>query len=178
MRSNLILVPVSWSQKLGGIVRAEQKLLDNLARHGGPKLQESSLARQPIAPESGDWLLFAEVPHLHSYDPEYPSISINEPIGCARRFGLKVAAVIHDILPLTDQTDGARGRIFVDVLPGSGRSDASELERLRFALYAQSLALTDIVLPVSRTSGGLLTEWLACIMQRRDVSASVGGAFW
>ena len=100
-------------------MHAEQKLLDNFARHGGPKLQQSSQAREPIAPEPGEWLLFAEAPHLHSYDPEYPSISIDEPIGYARRFGLKVAALIHDLLPLTHQNGRARRRIFVDMAAGA-----------------------------------------------------------
>jgi hypothetical protein len=147
-RSDLNLVPVCWSQKLGAIVHAEQKLLDNFARHGGPKVQESSQACRPIGPESGDWLLFAEAPHLHSYDLGYPSISIDEPIGYARRLGLKVAAVNHDLLPLTHQHGRGRGHIFVDMAAGGGRSDGSELERLRFTVYAHMLALCDIVLPV------------------------------
>jgi glycosyltransferase involved in cell wall biosynthesis len=159
-RSKLNLVPVCWSRRLGAIVHAEQKLLDNFARHGGPKLQQSSQARQPIASEPGEWLLFAEAPHLHSYDPEYPSISIDEPIGYARRFGLKVAALIHDLLPLTHQNGRAGRRMFVDMAADGGRSDSSELERLRVALYAHALALCDIVLPVSRTTGDLLTKWL------------------
>jgi glycosyltransferase involved in cell wall biosynthesis len=159
-RSNLNVVPVCWSRRLGAIVHAEQKLLDNFARHGGPKLQQSSQARQPIAPEPGEWLLFAEAPHLHSYDREYSSISIDEPIGYARRFGLKVAALIHDLLPLTHQNGRAGRRMFVDMAADGGRSDGTELERLRVTVYAHALALCDIVLPVSRTTGELLTRWL------------------
>ena len=128
-------------RKIGVIVHAEQKLLDNFARHGGPKLQQSSQARQPIASERGEWLLFAEAPHLHSHDHEYPSISIDEPIGYARRFGLKVAALIHDLLPLTHQNGRAGRRLFVDMAADGGRSDGSELERLRFTVYAHALAL-------------------------------------
>jgi glycosyltransferase involved in cell wall biosynthesis len=159
-RGALSLVPVCWSRRLGAIVHAEQKLLDNFARYGGPKLQESSQARRPIAPEPGEWLLFAEAPHLHSYDPEYPSLLIDEPIGQARRLGLKVAALIHDLLPLTHQNGGAGRRIFADMAPGGARSVGSELERLRFIVYAHALASCDIVLPVSRTTGDLLTRWL------------------
>jgi glycosyltransferase involved in cell wall biosynthesis len=159
-RSNLNAVPVCWSRRLGAIVHAEQKLLDNFARHGGPKLEQASQAREPIAAEPGEWLLFAEAPHLHSYDPEYPSISIDGPIGYARRFGLKVAALIHDLMPLTHQNGRAGRRMFVDMAADVGRSDGSELERLRVAVYAHALALCDIVLPVSRTTGDLLTRWL------------------
>ena len=159
-RSNLNAVPVCWSRRLGAIVHAEQKLLDNFARHGGPKLQQSSNAREPIAPEPGEWLLFAEAPHLHSYDPEYPSISIDGPIGYARRFGLRVAALIHDLMPLTHQNGRAGRRMFVDMAADGGRSDGRELERLRVTVYAHALALCDIVLPVSRTTGDLLTRWL------------------
>src|SRR5208337_3456017 len=56
-RDDIELVPVCWSKTLGAIVHSEQKLLDNLARHGGPVLKESSQARKPIEPEAGAWLL-------------------------------------------------------------------------------------------------------------------------
>ena len=50
--------------------------------------------------------------------------------------------------------------MFVDMAADGGRSDGSELERLRVTVYAHALALCDIVLPVSRTTGDLLTKWL------------------
>ena len=40
------------------------------------------------------------------------------------------------------------------------RGDDGERQRLRFAVYAHALALVDLVLPVSRTSGTLLADWL------------------
>ncbi len=156
-REDFELVPVSWSKRLGAIVHSEQKLLDNLARHSGPALRESNRAREPIEPESGAWLLIPEAPHLGSNDPDYPSILINEPIGYARRCGLQVAAVFHDIMPLTHQL---QRRAFVDMGLGARASGDGELTRLRFTVYAHALALTDIVLPVSQTTGRLLFQWL------------------
>ena len=156
-RDDFELVPVSWSKRLGAIVHSEQKLLDNLARHGGPALRESRRAREPIEPESGAWLLIPEAPHLGSSDPDYPSMLIDEPIGYARRNGLQVAVVFHDIMPLTHQL---QRRAFVDMGLGEGASGDCELTRLRFTVYAHALALTDIVLPVSQTTGRLLFQWL------------------
>ena len=40
------------------------------------------------------------------------------------------------------------------------RTDEGENEKLRFAVYAHALALADLLLPVSRASQGLLTDWL------------------
>jgi glycosyltransferase involved in cell wall biosynthesis len=104
-------------------------------------------------------LLFAEVPHLHSYDSDYPSILIIEPVAYARRIGVRSAIIFHDILPLTHHADGTSGQMFKDILPEGG-SEAGEIERLRFTVYAQAMAIVDIVLPVSRTSGLILHNWL------------------
>jgi glycosyltransferase involved in cell wall biosynthesis len=155
-RDDVELVPSCWSLRLETLVHAEQKLLDNLARHDGPALRESGHAREPVAAGAGDWLLIAEVPHLHSYDPDYPSVSIDEPIGWARRQGLKVAAVLHDIMPLTFELGSERRRAFADLVPGA----PDEATRLKFAVYAHALAQADLVIPVSRTSGELLAKWL------------------
>jgi Glycosyl transferases group 1 len=161
LSEDIDLVPVCWSQGLRALVHAERKQLENVARHGGPKLEETSEARKPIAAEPGDWLLFAEAPHLHSYDREYPSVSISEPIGFARSCGLKVAAIFHDILPLLYDFGGPHSGVFADMTPGAtGHSDGGEVQRLQFAVYAHSLALADIVFPVSRTTGDQLFEWL------------------
>ena len=89
-----------------------QKHLKNFAHRGGPKLQESAAAGEPVLMEPTDWLLFAEVPHLHSYDPEYPSISIIDPIGYTRRFGAQTAAILHDILPLSHRGSAELGHSF------------------------------------------------------------------
>jgi glycosyltransferase involved in cell wall biosynthesis len=149
-------IPVSWSHQLKTLVHTEQKLLDNLAGYDGPQLRESSQAREPIAPTAGDWLLFAEVPHLTSHDRDYPSLSIDEPIGYARQCGIKVAVILHDIMPLTFQLGPGRRRAFADLTPETG----DDLARLHFAIYAHALAQADLVLPVSQTSGELLNQWL------------------
>ena len=154
------LVPVMWSKDREAIVHIEQKLLDNLARYGGPQLTASPEARSPVRPEAGDWLLIPEAPHLGSHDPDYPSLLIDRPIGFARAVGLRVAAVCHDIMPLTHQFGRARRRAFADMVCDADRGDEGERQRLRFAVYAHALALADLVLPVSRTSGDLLADWL------------------
>ena len=159
-RPNVELIPVCWSAELRAVVHAEQKLLDNFSRHGGPKLEETSQSRQAIAPEAGDWLLIAEAPHLHSYFAEYPPILIDQPIGYVRRFGAKSAVVLHDLLPLTHAAIGKRGAMFADFVTRGDRGDGEEMQRLRFTGYAHALALADIVLPVSCDAGALLTEWL------------------
>ena len=168
------LVPACWNHRQNTLIRAEQKLLDNLSRHAGPKLRESTQAREPVAPGAGDWLLVAEVPHLHSYDRDYPSISIDEPIGWARRHGLKVAVVLHDLLPRTHPEGGNGVRLFSDMLLGD--ADAGESQRMRFTGYAHALALSDIVLPVSQASGSLLLRLARSTRSsRRAVAADRAG---
>jgi glycosyltransferase involved in cell wall biosynthesis len=157
-RGDVELVPVCWSEKLQAVVHAEQKLLDNLSRHGGPELEESSLALQAIAPDEGDWLLVAEVPHLQSYYPDYRPVLIDGLIGYARHTGLKVAVVLYDLLPLTHPEGGDGVRLFSDMLLAG--ADAGESQRMRFTSYAHALALADLVLPISHTSEELLSEWL------------------
>ena len=153
------LIPVCWDVAEQAVVHASHKHLKNFARHGGPELQESEAAGQPIRFQRGDWLLFAEAPHLHSYDPEYPSISIIDPIGYARRFGARTAAILHDILPLSHRGSAKEGRAFLDIVANGGGDDG-ELDRLRFTVYAQAMVNVDVVLPVSRTSGTILADWL------------------
>jgi glycosyltransferase involved in cell wall biosynthesis len=160
LRRDIELIPVCWSERLRAIVHAEQRLLDNFSRNGGPELQESTLSLQPVAPEGGDWLFIAEVPHLQSGYLDYPSILIDEPIGYARRRSLRVAVILHDIMPLTHTTGSGRERLFVDLIAKDVGSDGGELQRTRFTSYAHALALADILLPVSRTSGDVLADWL------------------
>ncbi|HXZ15594.1 MAG TPA: glycosyltransferase, partial [Roseiarcus sp.] len=153
------LVPVSWSKDLNALVHTEQRLLDNLARFGGPELSASSEACKTIDPTPGDWLLVAEAPHLASHDAAYPSLMVDRLIGFAHAAGLRVGAVFHDILPLTHHFGRERRRAFADMAPAAGGEDA-ERQRLRFAVYAHALALADLVLPVSQTSADLLAGWL------------------
>ncbi len=154
------LVPVSWSAELNALVHTEQKLLDNLARHGGPTLTASSEALAPIETQAGDWLLFAEVPHLGTHDAAYQPVLIEEPIAFARTRALRVAAVVHDIMPLTSSLGSERRRAFADLVRSDSGGDEAEVQRLRFALYAHGLARADLILPVSNTSGALLAQWL------------------
>lgn len=152
-RPKVELIPVSWSESLRAIVHAEQKLLGNLSRNGGPELQESTATLQPISPEEKDWLLIPEVPHLHSHFADYLPVLLGVPIGYARSVGLKVSAIVHDILPLTHGR--AENRPFGDLA-----SDRDEIQRLRFVAYAHALALVDLIVPVSQTTGDLLAKWL------------------
>uniref|UniRef100_UPI003F9BD512 glycosyltransferase n=1 Tax=Roseiarcus sp. TaxID=1969460 RepID=UPI003F9BD512 len=159
LRPEVELVPVCWSRKRGTLVHAEQKLLDNLARHGGPELQATRPPHTPVEPQAESWLLIPEVPHLASHDPDYPSLLIDEPIGWARDHGAPIAVIVHDIMPLTYQLGQTRGRAFAD-MAGAGKADDGQNQKLRFTVYAHALALADLLLPVSLTSRNLLTEWL------------------
>ena len=100
-RRDVELAPVCWSRKLGTLVYAEQKLLANLARHGGPELRTTQPPETAVEPHGESWLLVPEAPHLASHDPDYPSLLIDEPIGWARDNGVPVAVLVHDIMPLT-----------------------------------------------------------------------------
>ena len=151
-------IPVCWSIDKQAVVHAPEKHLENFARHGGPELQMSTAPGDPVKLERGDWMLFAEVPHLHSYDPEYPSISIIDPIGYARPFGVRTAVILHDILPLTYRPCNGQRRALVDIASKTG--DDGELDRLQFAVYAQAMVNVDVVLPVSQTTGTALADWL------------------
>ena len=91
---------MSWSAIRETLVHTEQKLLDNLALHGGPTIKASDQALEPIEPAPGDWLLVPEAPHLGSDDPDYPSLLLDELIGFVRSARLPVAVVLHDIMPL------------------------------------------------------------------------------
>ena len=152
-------IPVCWSVADQAVIHAPQRHLNNFAHRGGPELQESAAAGEPVLMQPTDWLLFAEVPHLHSYDPEYPSIPIIDPIGYTRRFGAKTAAILHDILPLSHRGSAELGREFLDIVAGGGGDDG-ELDRLKFTVYAQAMTNIDVVLPVSQTSGTILADWL------------------
>jgi glycosyltransferase involved in cell wall biosynthesis len=156
----LRVIPASWSKDREALVHTEQKLLDNLARYGGPVLTAASEACKPIEPAGGDWLLVPEAPHLASHDPNYPSVLIDRVIGFARSAGLRVAVVFHDIMPLTHRFGRVRRLAFADMVSEPDRSADGERQRLRFAIFAHALALVDLVLPVSRASGDLLAAWL------------------
>jgi glycosyltransferase involved in cell wall biosynthesis len=153
-------VPVCWRHDFSAIVHAEQRLLDNLSRHGGPALSASGKARQPVEPSPGDWLLIAEVPHLQSHFADYASVHLDEIVGYAVQAGLKAAIVFHDILPLIFGVGGKAGRIFVELSPAELSSRSQDAEQLAFSRYAHATALVDLVLPVSRTAGDTLRAWL------------------
>ena len=154
------LVPVSWSAIRETLVHTEQKLLDNLALHGGPAIKASDQALEPIEPAPGDWLLVPEAPHLGSNDPDYPSLLLDELIGFARSVRLPVAVLLHDIMPLTHRMGSDRRSAFADMVSAADRGDDGERQRLRFAVFAHAVASADLVLPVSRTSADLLGDWL------------------
>jgi glycosyltransferase involved in cell wall biosynthesis len=155
-RSDVDVIPVVWSVPKHGIVHAPQGHLDNLARDGGPLL--ASKGTGAIASAEG-WLLVSEVPHLQSHDPDFPSVAIGDLIGSARRCGLQVAAILHDLLPLThgELLSGRSNRTQDLSSPGAL---ADELARTRFENYALSLASVDRVLPVSRTTMEAFRNWL------------------
>ncbi len=162
------LVPVSWSAKRETLVHTEQKLLDNLALYGGPVIKASGQALQPIETTPADWLLVPEAPHLGSHDRDYPSLLLDELVGFARNAGLPVAVLLHDIMPLTHRMSADRRSAFADMVSAADRGDDGERQRLRFAIYAHAVAMTDLVLPVSRTSADQLGDWLIRNGHRAD----------
>jgi glycosyltransferase involved in cell wall biosynthesis len=148
---NVEVVPVRWSFEHAAVVHAEQIFLDTLAAHNGPVFTAAERQGEPIgaAKPANDgqreWLLIPEAPHLCSNDPRYPWVAIINPLAYARRNGLCSAVVFHDILPLTHPEMVA----------------AEELDRLKFTVYAQALVNAEVILPVSRHTGDLLSRWLA-----------------
>ncbi len=155
------LVPVSWSAKRETLVHTEQKLLDTLALHAGLAIKASDQALNPIEPAPGDWLLVPEAPHLSSYDPDYPSLLLDELVGFARNARLPIAVVVHDIMPLTHRIDAGQRSAFEDMVSVEMVAAADgERQRLRFAIYAHAVAMTDLVIPVSHASADVLGDWL------------------
>jgi glycosyltransferase involved in cell wall biosynthesis len=139
------LTPVRWCARQSAIVLAGPEFIDVISLYGGPKFHRSEREDTPIheAAPTGSWVLIPEVPHLGSADSRYPSVDLPIVLGYARERGFRVAAVFHDLLPLTH--------------PDANRSD--EIERLRFTIYGQALVNVDLVLPVSRATGNSLMEW-------------------
>lgn len=147
--SSIELIPVRWCERQNAIVHAEQDFLDLLMWKGGPVFtlnrDVGRAIHEPAARKDAgsDWLLIPEVPHLQSHDPRYPSVAILEPLGYARRSGLRSAVVFHDLLPLTH--------------PEVFEGDASE--RYAFMAYGQALLLADVIIPNSASSARYLVEW-------------------
>ena len=101
-----------------------------------------------------------EAPHLGSHDPDYPSLLLDELVGFARHARLPVAVLLHDIMPLSHRMGSDRRSAFADMVSAADRGDDGERQRLRFAIFAHAVAMTDLVLPVSRTSADMLGDWL------------------
>ena len=157
-RADVELVPVRWCHKRRAIVHAERQFLSNLARFCGPKLHESEAAGDPIKAAEVNGSSSPRCRIWRAIMPDYSS-GIDSGTDRLRAPARSATAVVfHDILPLTHV--GA-----FTSFPGRSRSWAaedagSEANRLQFALYAQALVNADLVLPVSQTTGKLLSEWL------------------
>ncbi|RAI37017.1 glycosyltransferase [Rhodoplanes serenus] len=143
-RSGRDLVPVRWCPQRETIVRAERAWLDGLARFGGPRLPDTAEPGEPIHLGAedrdhleGGWLLVPEVPHVGSDTaPVLPVV-----LDYARYYGLRIAAVFYDLLPLT--------------------SAGYESLRAAHTTYAHCLAGADVVFPISEFVGRVITEWWA-----------------
>ena len=158
-RDTVDLVPVCWSDRLEGRrFTSRAKLIDNLARHNGPPGDFQNRARHTSrSPSSRVTGCFSPRSRISAVTiATTSSVSIDEPIGYARQRGIRVAALLHDIMPLTYQLGSERRRAFADLVPETG----DDLTRLQFTVYAHALAQADLVLPVSETSGALLNQWL------------------
>lgn len=154
-RSDVDVVAVSWNAILEALVHAEQRRLDNFARHDGPELHASDHVCEPIDPAEGDWLLIAGASPLQIGWADAASVLIDELIGYARRAGLKAAVIVQDILPLTYGAEQNARSLFAE--PDSPDQDT---QRLWFVAYAHGVALADLVLTGSRTTADELARWL------------------
>jgi glycosyltransferase involved in cell wall biosynthesis len=143
------LIPVRWCGEQNAVVHAEQDFLDLISWKRGPAFTLNRDAGRAIHESAacndagGEWLLIPEVPHLQSHDSRYPSVAILEPLGYARRSGLRSAVIFHDLLPLTH--------------PEIFEGDAAE--RDAFRVYGQALLLADAIIPNSVSSARHLAEW-------------------
>lgn len=140
--------PVTWSDEYSAVIHAEDPVRVGIQRFHGPVFAAHPRAGEPVhldkAPMHGvNWLLVPEAPHLLAHDERYPSVNLPHIIGYARRHGLKVACVFHDILPLSH----------------FGAARTNSIEALKFMVYATGLANADLVAPVSRSAGDDLLNW-------------------
>lgn len=149
------ILPVRWSAEAGGLVHAEPLFLETIAGEGGPAFPAPDSAGESIVPgpAEGDWLLVPEVPHLVTSDPRYPSVALAEVFAAARRHGLRCAALVHDLLPLTQP----------------GLCEGGEALQRRFAAYAEALLDADLLLPVSQASAADFADWCEVAGHRPDV---------
>jgi len=139
------LVPVRWCSTTESIVRADEPFLSGFARYGGPSLPapaEPGVALHLSAADQGaldgSWLLLGEVPHLGG-STAGPGPMVPVAFDYARYYGLRIAAVFYDLIPL--------------------RVGGYEAMAPAHAAYAAGLMAADIVLPISRTACDDLAAW-------------------
>ena len=86
---------------------------------------------------------------------------LDELVGFARNARLPITVVVHDIMPLTHRIDAGQRSAFEDMVSVEMVAAADgERQRLRFAIYAHAVAMTDLVIPVSHASADVLGDWL------------------
>lgn len=136
------VIPVAWCAEREAIIHAPVDCLELLARYNGPRFTPSSDTGRPLhlAVDADllrdGWLLFGEVPHVAGDGGPPPALVFDY----ARYYGLRIATIFYDLIPL--------------------RIAGYEAGARRHARYVEAIASSDIIFPISRSSGDDLIEWL------------------
>lgn len=142
------VVFVAWNPDYCALRRVKERELAELARYDGPAVAAQGHPGAPLhlnpldEPRlSGAWLLIPEVPTSGGHGPRITA----DIIEYAGSKGMKTAFVFYDIVPLLTP----------------GYEDVREAH----AVYAQQLALADLVLPISRHAGDTLRAYYADMLK-------------
>lgn len=152
---NADIVFVCWSLHDRRLVLADQGELAHLARWSGPVVAsdsyplpgEADISIPAHEPEDDAWLVIPEVTHVFE-EGENRTLDV---ILAARMANLKVAALFYDAIPITRPE-------FASMASGH-------------EAYMRGLLLTDLILPISRSSSVVIASFL----RYRELSPLEGG---
>jgi glycosyltransferase involved in cell wall biosynthesis len=137
------VLPVRWCAERECLVHAELQWIDSLARYNGPSFSLQPDAGCPLhlsadAPAlSFAWFVLPEVPHTAGPSSPAPATVFDY----ARYYGMSIAAVFYDLVPL--------------------RFPGYEAMQDLHTRYATALSAVDIIFPISASCGDDLTLWWA-----------------
>jgi glycosyltransferase involved in cell wall biosynthesis len=126
------VVFVSWLASQKRLTRSSDDELRRFARWGGPAFRPQCAGGTPLEEDGADrddlhesWLLVPELPYHTGKDPDTTGAVIAD----ARRLGLRVAFLLHDLIPV--------------------RTPGYAPLRDRHAQYLRQMAAADVIVPVS-----------------------------
>ncbi|WP_160297958.1 glycosyltransferase, partial [Rhodopseudomonas palustris] len=125
------VVLVGWSGEDGALIELDVERQAHLAKYHGPELREPTAPNVPLqlsphaADLAGNWLIIPEVTHL-TFQDKPPTLPV---LMYARRFGLRTAAVIYDLIPIK-------------------RPEFADIKETHSA-YLQHLFFADLLIPIS-----------------------------